>query len=340
MSIVTGPARSVRADLPAESWRAALKTAVRDPVRLCRLLGLPHQLEEAAERASQTFPVFAPLGYIARIKRGDPLDPLLRQILPLADELAESPTFTQDPVGDETAKRSPGLLQKYHGRALMIATGACAVHCRYCFRRHFSYGENRPSAPLWEQAVAAVAADASLEEIVLSGGDPLTLTDNQLADLAGQLAAIPHLRRLRIHTRLPVVIPARVTPALIDWLRGTRLVPVLVIHANHPQELDQDVAAALARLADAGVPLLNQSVLLRGVNDDAETLIGLSRKLLDCRVMPYYLHQLDRVAGAVHFEVEVDRGLAIIATMRARLPGYAVPRYVRELAGQPSKVVL
>lgn len=340
MSIVTGPARSVRADLPAEPWRVALKTAVRDPVRLCRLLDLPRPLEEAAERAGQTFPVFAPLGYVARIRRGDPHDPLLRQILPLADELAESPAFTSDPVGDEAAKRSPSLLQKYHGRALMIATGACAVHCRYCFRRHFPYGEKLPVSRLWEQALDQVAADATLEEIVLSGGDPLTLTDGQLADLTGQLAALPHLRRLRIHTRLPVVIPERVTPALLAWLRGTRLVPVLVMHANHPQELDQDVASALARLADAGVPLLNQSVLLRGVNDHAETLIELSRKLLDCRVMPYYLHQLDRVAGAVHFEVEVERGLAIIAEMRARLPGYAVPRYVREVAGQPSKVAL
>jgi L-lysine 2,3-aminomutase len=340
MSSVTGPRPRVRGVRSCEAWRQALRLAVRDAVQLCRLLDLPSEWEAAAERVGKTFPVFAPRGYLARIRPGDPLDPLLRQILPLADELHALPAFSRDPVGDAAAARSPGLLQKYHGRALMIATGACAVHCRYCFRRHFPYQEDVRSPRFWAQAISEIAADASLEEIVLSGGDPLTLTDERLAALAGQLAAVPHLRRLRVHTRLPVVIPERVTPGLVGLLRSTRLTPVVVLHANHPRELDSSVADALARLVDAGIPLLNQSVLLRGVNDDAPTLVALSQRLLDCRVLPYYLHQLDRVAGAGHFEVAVDRGLALVAEMRARLPGYAVPRYVREVPGQPGKVVL
>jgi L-lysine 2,3-aminomutase len=340
MCPVTDPVQLDRGAPPAEGWRHALQTAVRDPVQLCRLLGLPRELERAALRAVRTFSLLAPLGYIGRMRRGDPHDPLLRQVLPLADELQESPAFSRDPVADAAAERSPGLLQKYHGRALMIATGACAVHCRYCFRRHFPYQASLQSPLLRDRALAEIAANPTLEEVVLSGGDPLTSTDDRLAELVDQLAGIPHLRRLRVHTRLPVVIPERVTPALIAWLRGTRLNSVVVIHANHPRELDAQVIASLGDLADAGLPLLNQSVLLRGVNDSAETLIELSQRLLDCQVMPYYLHQLDRVAGAAHFEVPVEQGLAIIAQMRARLPGYAVPRYVREVPGESSKVVL
>lgn len=340
MSPVTTAAPPDHLESQAESWRESLRTAVRDPVQLCRLLALPTELEAAAVHAGQTFPVFAPLSYVARIKPRDPGDPLLRQILPVADELLDSPAFTRDPVGDEAAQCTPGLLQKYHGRALMITTGACAVHCRYCFRRHYPYGDRPRSPQQWNSALRVLAADNSLEEIVLSGGDPLTLLDSQLEELIRVLAELPGLRRFRIHSRLPIVIPGRVTAELLAALRSTRLWPVMVVHANHAQELDGSVQDSLARLVDAGVPVLNQTVLLRGVNDSAAAQIELSRRLLDCRVLPYYLHQLDRVAGAMHFEVPVERGLAIMAEMRSCLPGYAVPRYVREIPGEASKYVL
>jgi EF-P beta-lysylation protein EpmB len=317
-----------------------MKTAIRDPIELCRALGLSPESQDAAIRASRGFAVFVPLGYVARMRPGDPRDPLLRQVLPVADELQQNPDFTEDPVGDDTARTSPGLLRKYQGRALMITTGACAVHCRYCFRRHYPYAEGPHSPKLWSEALDEIANDKSIEEVILSGGDPLALVDSQLAELVHRLAEIPHLRRLRVHTRLPIVVPERVTDSLIVWFRGTRLVAVVVVHANHARELDEDVAAALAKLADAGVPLLNQAVLLRGVNDGVRTLVELSRRLLDCRVMPYCLHQLDRVAGAAHFEVPVEEGLQIVRQMRAALPGYAVPRFVREIPGEPSKRVL
>jgi EF-P beta-lysylation protein EpmB len=311
---------------------------VRDPGELCQRLQLPAEFESAAIRASRDFPVFAPLSYIARMERGNPRDPLLRQVLPLDDELLAAQGFTSDPVGDLAARRAAGLLHKYHGRALMITTGVCAVHCRYCFRRQYPY-EDSPGMPVrWAAAVEEIRQDSSLEEVILSGGDPLTIGDSPLANLAELLASIPHLRRLRIHTRLPIVIPERVTEELVRWLRATRLTPVMVVHANHPRELDGAVQPALGRLADAGIPLLNQAVLLRGVNDRADVLADLSQRLLDCRVLPYYLHQLDRVAGAAHFETPVEVGRQLIAELTTRLPGYAVPRYVREVPGAAAKV--
>jgi EF-P beta-lysylation protein EpmB len=317
-----------------------MKEAVRDPRELCRLLALPAEFEAGAIRSAASFPLFAPRSYVARMRRGDIRDPLLRQVLPLADEQTSPLGYSADPVGDQSATLSPGLLHKYRGRVLMVTTGACAVHCRYCFRRHFPYSEGPRSAEQWQGAIAQIAADASIHEVILSGGDPLTLVDAHLAALTDELAQISHLRRLRIHTRLPVVLPERVTPELIEWLNGTRLTPIVVIHANHPAELDGDVEAALARFVEAGIPLLNQSVLLAGVNDDVEVLAQLSERLVDLRVMSYYLHQLDRVAGAAHFEVPVERGLELVEALRVRLPGYAVPRYVREVAGAEYKVLL
>jgi EF-P beta-lysylation protein EpmB len=272
--------------------------------------------------------------------KGDVADPLLRQVLPLADEQTVYPGYSSDPVGDSAATLSPGLLHKYAGRALLITTGACAVHCRYCFRRHFPYSEAPKSPADWQPAIDRIAADKSIDEVILSGGDPLTLVDAHLVELTGRIARISHVRRLRVHTRLPIVIPQRVTTELIDWLVGTRLTPIIVVHANHAQEIDEATAWALARLVDAGIPVLNQSVLLRGVNDNAEALIGLSRRLVDLRVMPYYLHQLDRVAGGAHFDVPIGRGLKLIESMRRALPGYAVPRYVQEVEGETHKRVL
>jgi EF-P beta-lysylation protein EpmB len=321
-------------------WQNELKRAVRDAAQLIAALDLPAELIEPARTAARGFPLFAPWPYIKRMRPGDPADPLLAQVLPLAAELEEVPGFSADPVGDLAANEAPGLLQKYAGRALLITTGACAVHCRYCFRRLYPYSDGPRSLADWQPALDHIAADPTIDEVLLSGGDPLTLVDEQLAELTRQLAEIPHLRRLRVHTRLPIVIPQRVTSELLDWLCGTRLAPIMVVHTNHPQEIDEATSAALARFVDAGVPLLNQSVLLRGVNDNAESLIELSRRLIDLRVMPYYLHQLDRVHGAAHFEVPVSRGLELIGQLRRALPGYAVPRYVQEVAGETHKRVL
>jgi EF-P beta-lysylation protein EpmB len=322
------------------SWQQAVKDAVRDPDELCRLLRLPAQYADQARAAARDFPLFVPRGYLARMRPGAIDDPLLRQVLPLEAELDEQPGFRADPVGDRAAIRSPGLVHKYRSRVLMVTTSACAVHCRYCFRRHFPYWEGPRSLDEWEPALQQIASDGSLREVIVSGGDPLMLSDAFLKELTARLARIGHLRRLRVHTRLPLMIPDRVTDALVALLRATRLTPFVVIHANHPRELDSGVAAALARFSDAGIPLLNQSVLLRGVNDDVETLAELCERLADLRVVPYYLHQLDRVAGAAHFEVSEARGRDLVAQLRARLSGYAVPRYVRETAGAASKLIL
>jgi EF-P beta-lysylation protein EpmB len=274
------------------------------------------------------------------MRPGDPHDPLLRQVLPVAEEEQPVPGFTMDPVCEAGATLLPGVLQKYPGRVLLVTTPACAVNCRYCFRRHFPYGEGSPVGPSWAQAAAAIARDPTIDEILLSGGDPLMIPDETLAEIVERLAGIGHLRRVRVHTRLPVMIPERVTDELICWLTGTRLTPILVVHANHPHELDDRVCAGLERLVEAGIPVLNQAVLLKGVNDDIEALTELCSRLVDHRVMPYYLHQLDRVAGAAHFEVPVERGRRLMHQLRHRLPGYAVPRYVREVPGETHKRLL
>jgi EF-P beta-lysylation protein EpmB len=322
------------------SWHEELRRAVRDPAELIAALELPSALVEPARRAAASFPLFAPWPYISRMAKGDAADPLLGQVLPLIDETTDQEGFVADPVGDSAAELSPGLLQKYNGRVLLITTGACAVHCRYCFRRQYPYASAPKSPADWQPAIDRIAGDPTIDEVILSGGDPLTLVDSHLAALAERIARIRHVQRLRIHTRLPIIIPQRVTAELIDWLRGTRLTPIMVIHANHSQEFDEPTAVALSRLIDAGIPLLNQSVLLRGVNDNADVLIDLSRRLIDLRVMPYYLHQLDRVVGAAHFVVPISRGMELIAAMRRALPGYAVPRYVQETAGESHKRVL
>jgi EF-P beta-lysylation protein EpmB len=322
------------------SWPDELRLAVRDAAQLLAALELPPRFLPEAERAAQDFGVFAPWSYIGRMAKGDAADPLLRQVLPLADELEDSPDFNPDPVGDAAARLSAGLLQKYHSRGLLITTGACAIHCRYCFRRHYPYSESPRSPDDWQPALDRLAADPSIDEVILSGGDPLTLVDRPLAALAERIARIGHVQRLRIHTRLPIVIPQRVTNDLVAWLKGTRLAPIMVVHANHPHELDEATSQALARLVDAGIPVLNQAVLLRGVNDDATVLIELSRRLVNLRVMPYYLHQLDRVAGAAHFEVPSELGIKLVEAMRKELPGYAVPRYVQEVPFEDHKRVL
>lgn len=271
---------------------------------------------------------------------GDPHDPLLRQVLPVAEELVASPGFSTDPVGDMAARAGGGLLQKYRGRALLIATGACAVHCRYCFRRHYPYGDAQPARDDWSPVLDELARRPDITEIILSGGDPLSLSDQRLASLLEGLAALPRLRRLRIHSRLPVVLPARVTTGLVSLLADNRLATSLVLHANHPRELTATLGAALGPLRDAGVTLLNQAVLLAGVNDAAEVLADLSETLFDLGVLPYYLHQLDPVAGAAHFRVGEQRARALHRHLRDTLPGYLLPRLVQEVAGAAAKLPL
>jgi EF-P beta-lysylation protein EpmB len=322
------------------AWQAELRDAIRDPVQLCAKLGLPLDMGRAAADAARQFPMLVPASYLSRIEHGNPVDPLLLQVMPAAAEEDDVDGFTSDPVGEAAAATAPGLLQKYAGRALMVVTGACAVHCRYCFRRDFPYDELAPAEAAWAPALEALAADPSIHEVILSGGDPLTLTDRRLASLVDKLAAIPHLQRLRVHTRWPIVIPSRVTDELVHWLTRSRLAPIMVLHANHARELDAEVACAVGRLRRAGVLLLNQAVLLAGVNDSAEAQCQLSLRLIDIGVTPYYLHQLDRVRGAAHFEVPIDHGRKIMAEMRRRLPGYAVPQYVHEQPGAAHKMNL
>jgi EF-P beta-lysylation protein EpmB len=327
---------------PAGEWRRHLADAVRDLGELLDLLGLDAESlgVDATSPAARRFPLRVPRGFVVRMRPGDPDDPLLRQVLPLPIEDEVVPGFTTDPVGELGLVRGDGLLCKYLGRALVVATGACAVHCRYCFRRHFPYGEATVEEPGLEATLDAIAGDSTIEEVILSGGDPLVLPDTRLAALTGRVAAISHIRRLRIHTRMPVVLPERVDEALVDWIRGCPKSVVVVIHANHPNEIAGDVARALAAMRSTGAMLLNQSVLLEGINDDAGALAALSSRLADCGVQPYYLHLLDRVAGAAHFEVGEARALEIIEELRARLPGYLVPRMVRETEGAPSKVLV
>lgn len=325
-----------QSEIESTDWQQALRTAYARPLELLAALGLEASQVGLSAAAAADFPLRVPRPFVARMRPGDPQDPLLRQVLPVAAETRARRGFVADPVGDLAAERTPGLLHKYRGRALLLVTGACAIHCRYCFRRAFPYGDSVGSARL-DEAVAAIAGLPEIDEVILSGGDPLSLRDERLAALVTRLAAIPHLRRLRVHTRLPVTVPSRITPALIDWLTGTRLKPVVVLHVNHPRELDDQLAGALGPLRAAGVPLLNQAVLLRGVNDDASTLATLSTRLFDCGVLPYYLHLLDRVQGAGHFEVSSRRARALIAALRSNLPGYLVPKLVREQAGKPAK---
>ena len=325
----------------AGGWREELARAIRDPGELLALLGLAHESPALRAPAARAFRLLVPRGFAARMRHGDPADPLLRQVLPDPLELAPQPArFIDDPLAEGAALRAPGLLAKYRGRALLVTSGACAVHCRYCFRRHFPYPAQNPRRGDWEAPLAAIAADRSLSEIILSGGDPLMLADAELAALGERLAAIGHVRRLRIHTRLPIVLPARVDTGLLEWLRSSPLPVTLVLHVNHPNEIDVDVAAACARLRPAVQALLNQSVLLAGVNDDAATLAALSERLFDAGVLPYYLHLPDPVAGTAHFDVPEARARALIAELRAGLPGYLVPRLAREEPGAPSKLVL
>jgi EF-P beta-lysylation protein EpmB len=316
-------------------WQADLASAITHPQELVTELGLDPALVAPAEAAGAAFRLRVPRSYVSRMRQGDPNDPLLRQVLPIGEELADTADYVADPLGEHAALRAPGLLQKYHGRALLVTTSACAVHCRYCFRREYPYTNDRLS-----EALAQIASDPSIEEVILSGGDPLSLSDARLTSLTDAIQRLPHVRRLRVHTRQPVVLPSRVDEGLTQWLTQLRLPVVFVLHANHANEIDSDVRVACASLRDSGVTLLNQTVLLRGVNDDANILADLSRALFEAGALPYYLHVLDHVRGAAHFDVPEERARLIAGQLAAQMPGYLVPRLAREIYGAPAKVTL
>ncbi len=337
MKILTDTNGLVRAT--ETSWQQHLKMAIRCPQQLADRLDLPLD-SICPKQSTSSFPLFVPLPFLSRIRPGDRNDPLLRQVLPSSRENEWHPDFSLDPVGDSRFQVTTGLLHKYTGRALMVVTGTCAIHCRYCFRRHFPYENSSTMARGWQAAVDHLANDHSIHEIILSGGDPLTVVDSQLETLIDRLKGIHHIKRLRIHTRLPIVIPQRITRRLVALLAKSRLTAVVVVHANHANEIDSEVAAAIDRLRSNSISVLNQSVLLKGVNDDPVALVELSDRLVEIGVLPYYLHQLDPVAGAAHFEVPVARGLELMTHLRRTLPGYMVPRYVREIPGEPSKTIL
>ncbi len=335
--------RTSTAPWPVGAWRSHLTKAVTDLDELLDLLDLePSCVGDlaGARRAAGGFGLRVPRGFVDRMRRGDPRDPLLRQVLPVDLEGLAAEGFTTDPLAELESTANRGLLHKYRGRALVVVAGACAVHCRYCFRRHFPYHDHAGTGDGFDAALERIAADPGLTEIILSGGDPLVLPDTLLEPLARRLAAVSHLRRLRIHTRLPIVLPQRVDAALASWVGGLGVAVVVVVHANHANEIDDDVRRALAALRAAGASLLNQSVLLAGVNDSADALAGLSEALFDAGVLPYYLHMLDPVAGAAHFAVAESRAAGLMREVAARLPGYLVPRLVREVPGAPSKLAV
>ncbi|WP_413735480.1 EF-P beta-lysylation protein EpmB [Sodalis sp. RH21] len=323
-----------------EDWLRQLADVITDPVELLQQLQLSDYPDlRAGAQARRLFPLRVPKAFVARMEPGNPADPLLRQVLTLREEFQQVPGFSTDPL-DEQQSVVPGLLHKYRNRALLLVKGGCAVNCRYCFRRHFPYQDNQGNKANWSAAVEYIRLHPELNEIILSGGDPLMAKDHELDDLISQLETIPHIKTLRIHTRLPVVIPARITHALCQRLASCRLNVVLVTHINHANEIDRPLRESMAQLRLAQVTLLNQSVLLRGVNDNADTLAALSEALFGAGILPYYLHVLDKVQGAAHFMVDDREAQAIMGQLLTKVSGYLVPRLAREIGGERSKTLL
>ena len=340
----SGQVTSTDADSTAmsgSSWQRELAAATRSPSDLLAQLRLTRtDFPEAISDSDLRFPLLVPQSYIQRMNSGEPCDPLLRQVLPVDDETHDAAGFILDAVGDEAARTAPGLLQKYQGRALLVTTGSCAIHCRYCFRREYPYQQEPRRLEHWDDAIDKLSQDTSISEVILSGGDPLMLPDARLEQLVSRVDAMSHIRRIRFHTRLPIVLPSRITQDFRSLCDSLNSQPIMVVHANHANEIASDCRDTLRKLVRWGMPVLNQSVLLRGINDTAEAQISLSRALIDIGVMPYYLHQLDRVKGTAHFEVPLETARHIIQQMRTQLPGYAIPQLVQEIPGELSKTPL
>ncbi|NRP28127.1 MULTISPECIES: EF-P beta-lysylation protein EpmB [unclassified Marinobacterium] len=327
-------------DITPNSWQDSLKSAITDPKALLERLSLPNELLEQAQAASQLFPLRVPLEFLNRMELGNPNDPLLKQVLPIRDEFIQAPGFTEDPLNESDARPTPGVVHKYKDRALLILSGACAINCRYCFRRHFPYSDNQLSGEHWQRALAYLKEHTELREVIFSGGDPLVTSDHRFSKMVADLEAIPHLERLRVHTRLPVVIPSRVTDQLNDTLHISRLNCVVVLHINHANEIDQSLSDAVTKLKQSGATILNQAVLLKGVNDSADEQVRLSRALFSAGILPYYLFLFDPVAGASHFDIPIEQGKEIFTQMQRELPGYLVPRLAKEISGKTSKTLL
>jgi EF-P beta-lysylation protein EpmB len=318
------------------SWQKDLREVITEPEKLLLMLNIEPKDYLQHFKARQLFPVRVPLPFIKRMIKGDINDPLLKQVMPLNQEFIISEGFSHDPLQEHNSKVE-GLLHKYKNRALMIVKPGCAINCRYCFRRHFPYQENSPNKTQWQHALAYIADHKEISEVIFSGGDPLMASDEHLTWLIAQIEKISHVNRLRIHTRMPVVIPNRITPALVELLTTTSLKATIVLHINHGNEIDSDFINALEPLRVARIPLFNQSVLLKHINDNAETLITLSEKMYDIGIIPYYLHLFDTVQGAAHFNIDEKRAVNIAKEMMASLPGFLMPKLVREIAGKANK---
>ena len=324
-----------------QNWQSQLSDLITDPLELLNLLELStDQLLSGAILASEQFKLRVPRAFVGKMNIRDPLDPLLLQVLPHHLELEEHPEFVTDPLGEEVANQMAGVLHKYQSRFLLTLTGACAIHCRYCFRRHFPYQENLPKNDDWENIKQYIEQNPHINEVILSGGDPLTLNNRKIALWLERLASLPEIKILRIHSRVPIVIPNRIDDELISILKNSRLRIVVVVHSNHAAELDDFTCSKLLQLSLHHITVLNQAVLLKGVNDSAETLNELSLRLFDARVMPYYLHVLDKVKGAQHFDLDSSKIDQIYSDVLASLPGYLVPKLVREIAGEKNKTPL
>ncbi len=322
------------------NWQAELRSALGSVAELLDFTGISSNQIPDLDSTGLDFPLRVPRGFARRIEYGNPADPLLRQVLPSTREQMQSQIYSHDPLREADAAALPGLVHKYHSRVLLVLTGACAINCRYCFRRHFPYRENRLDTGHLRAALDYIGNRPGINEVILSGGDPMLLPDNKLASLLDTIADIPHIRRIRLHTRTPVAIPQRITPALVDLLGGTRLTGILVLHVNHPNELDPLLASGLDELRRANVTLLNQSVLLKGVNDNVDILCKLSDKLFSFGIMPYYIHLLDKVQGAAHFDLEQATARQLLGQVAARLPGYLVPKLALEEPGKPAKTII
>lgn len=324
-----------------QHWQNQLSDLITDPHELIELLQLqPEDLIHGAILASAQFKLRVPRAFVAKMQKSNPDDPLLLQVLPHHLELNEHPDFVTDPLDEEAANLIPGVLHKYQSRFLLTLTGACAVHCRYCFRRHFPYQENLPKNDDWKNIQDYLLAHPEINEVILSGGDPLTLSNRKLAIWIDRLSSIPHLKILRIHSRVPIVLPNRLDDELISLLKNSRLRIILVVHSNHAAEIDDFTASKLMQISQQNILVLNQAVLLKGINDHPDILVDLSHRLFDARVMPYYLHVLDKVKGAQHFDLPSESIDSIYKEVLARLPGYLVPKLVREIAGEQNKTPL
>lgn len=322
------------------NWQTELSQSFTSVDELLAELEIDGTQLSTCQQAAKQFPLRVPRAFVQRMEKGNSNDPLLAQVLPIKAEMQLDPAYSTDPLDESSHNPIAGIVHKYRNRLLLIVSPACAINCRYCFRRHFPYQENRQSRAQWLQALTYIRSNTDINEVIFSGGDPLAANDQFLGWLTEQITAILHIKRLRIHTRLPVVIPSRINESFLRWATGSRLKPIVVLHINHSNEIDGDVAQAVARLHDAGIKVLNQTVLLKGINDSTDTLNALSERLFDCGITPYYLHLLDPVQGASHFDIDESRAREIYRELQTILPGFLLPRLVREVPGKSSKTLI